>query len=156
MKLQLIMGHITTHGSYEFQAQILPKNVKFVLCIVLPYLALYFLPSFPHFYHSFNMSSSEIASSLCKVIELPSHGRALAAAEDVPAGTVVLQTAAEILDHPTIYTVQCSETEHMNVSGGFQYTAHACDPACRIEFLHEDDKWTLNLITLRDVKTGMC
>lgn len=102
------------------------------------------------------MPSSDIASSLCKVIELPSHGRALAAAEDVPAGTVVLQTAAEMLDHPTIYTVQCSETEHMNVAGGFQYTAHACDPACRIEFLHEDGKWTLNLITLRDVKTGAC
>ncbi|KAG5189386.1 hypothetical protein JKP88DRAFT_286761 [Tribonema minus] len=65
-------------------------------------------------------------------IEKDATGDYLVAAEDMPAGTLVLTEGGDIYETPTMHTVQVDETNHLDCKGPIRLTNHSCDPSCRM------------------------
>ena len=73
-------------------------------------------------------------SSNVLIHELPSIGKCLLSSRSILKHQTVLQGTGNILNHPTTYTIQLSETQHCNVQAPLMYTSHSCQPNTRIVF----------------------
>ena len=61
---------------------------------------------------------------------------------------------AAYTDAPGMHTLMLGATLHVEVEGDSRYTAHSCDPNCRLQFTRDDteDGWDIDLVALRDIE----
>jgi len=65
-------------------------------------------------------------------------GKGVVAARDLPPGTTVYSvpcSSGTILAAPTMYTIQLTATEHIDITGGPEFTNHSCEPNGYFKFV---------------------
>jgi len=77
-------------------------------------------------------------------------GQSLVASVPISKGELAIFEKGEILNHPTMHSIQVSETEHMNCSGDIIYTSHHCDANALMVPTPEG----CSLVALRDIGAG--
>jgi hypothetical protein len=88
----------------------------------------------------------------CFVHETPYYGKTVVAGEPISKGTRIYKCIGEILDHPTLFTVQINESKHVNCTQGTcEYTCASCDPNAKFQLENDEE---LVLIALRDIQKG--
>jgi hypothetical protein len=98
--------------------------------------------------HTMSLPSAVVAGTSTVLTE--DKGLATRAETEFPAGSVCIQENGVMLDHPNMYTIQLSETEHVEVDGHTRFLAHSCEPNSRISI----NGTNVRLLALRDIAKG--
>jgi len=77
-------------------------------------------------------------------------GKAVQATRDVDKGRELYSFVGKVLEKPNMFTVQLSETAHVECEGGPEFTAHSSDPNAMLEL----EGTTLKLVSIRSIKAG--
>lgn len=78
-------------------------------------------------------------------------GKAVQATRDIDKGQELYSFVGKILEKPNMFTVQFSETKHIECQGGPEFTAHSCDPNSLMAF---GETSTTKLVATRPIKQG--
>jgi len=88
---------------------------------------------------------------LCFIYETLTYGKTVVAGELISKGTKIYKCVGEIIEHPTMNTVELDEDKHINCTQGTcEITCHNCSP--NSSFQLEDD--FLVLVALKDIEKG--
>lgn len=80
-------------------------------------------------------------------------GKAVQATQDVQKGQELFSFVGRVLEKPNMFTVQLSETKHLECEGGPEFTAHSCDPNSKMVF-GETAAASTKLVATRGIKKG--
>jgi len=80
-------------------------------------------------------------------------GKAVQATRDIAKGQELYSFVGRVLEKPNVFTVQLSETKHLECEGGPEFTAHSCDPNSKMVF-GESHTSTTKLVATRTIKQG--
>lgn len=75
------------------------------------------------------------------------------AARTLRAGEVVFQEKGDILERPTMHSVQISETGHVHLRGEGRFLAHSFSPNCKIR-IDELSSHPIDIVSLRHIDEG--
>jgi len=86
---------------------------------------------------------------------------------DIRAETTIYKFEGELVEGPDMYTIQIHEALHIDTPGVPRFTAHSCDPNCRIRYtkpmeiasgptsqLRGANDWIVELVAIKDIKNG--
>lgn len=80
-------------------------------------------------------------------------GKAVEATCDIEKGQELFSFVGKVIEKPNMFTVQLSETKHLECEGGPEFTAHSCDPNSMMVF-GETHTATTKLVATRAIKKG--
>lgn len=100
---------------------------------------------------------SKIASPLTtlpniKIVETEV-GKAVQATRNIEKGQELYSFIGTVKEKPSMFTIQLSETKHLECEGGPEFTAHSCDPNSMMVF-GDDFTSTTKLIATKLIKQG--
>jgi hypothetical protein len=78
-------------------------------------------------------------------------GKAVQATRDIAKGQELYSFVGRVLEKPNVFTVQLSETKHLECEGGPEFTAHSCDPNSMMVF-GDTATATTKLVATRSIK----
>lgn len=80
-------------------------------------------------------------------------GKAVQATQNVEKGQELFSFVGRVLEKPNMFTVQLSETKHLECEGGPEFTAHSCDPNSKMVF-GDTAAASTKLVATRSIKKG--
>jgi SET domain-containing protein len=80
-------------------------------------------------------------------------GKAVEATRDIAKGQELYSFVGRVIEKPNVFTVQLSETKHLECEGGPEFTAHSCDPNSKMVF-GDTHTSTTKLVATRAIKKG--